>query len=78
MTPREVVVRSPGVSILMAIFPSSRITEAFPSLGTNFEEDCCGRNDSVENELVGAFAIINRNERKISLKRSFDELISLV
>lgn len=68
MTPREVVVNKPGVSIAITVFPCSLLTDAFPSRGANFEEDCCGRNDSVENEFVGAFAMIDRKEREISLK----------
>lgn len=67
MMPREVVVSRPGVSISIVIFPSPRLTEAFPSRGANFAEDWCSRKDSVENELVGVFAMIDRKKSEISL-----------
>ena len=77
MMPREVVVSKPGVSISIAMFPSSRLTEAFPSRGANFAEVMNGRKESVENELVGALAMIGCKNRENSLNDNFVELISL-
>jgi hypothetical protein len=69
MTPLEVVVRRPGVSISIAGEPSFRFSDALPNRRPNREVEAGHdrRKEKVENGFVGTFAMTFLNERENTL-----------